>query len=144
MNFSFKQIDYLHPVLSEVIAPSIGNPTVDKISQVLESYKSNNSYIIGCFIDDDKLIAIIGIEVGFSKAVIKHISVLKEFRSQGIAKQLIQYVIEKLSLKEISAETDEDSVGFYRSLGFVCKAFKGSYSIRHECRKSFNGKVIND
>lgn len=29
MNFSFKQIDYLHP--PEVIAPSIGNPTVKKI-----------------------------------------------------------------------------------------------------------------
>jgi ribosomal protein S18 acetylase RimI-like enzyme len=127
MNFSFKQIDYLHP--PEVIAPSIGNPTVEKIQQILESYKSKDSYIIGYFIDD-KLIAIIGIKVEFSKALIKHISVLEEFRSQGIAKKLVQHVIEYFSLKEISAETDEESVGFYRSLAFVCKAFTGNYGIR--------------
>jgi hypothetical protein len=30
------------------------------------------------------------------------------------------------------------------SLGFACKAFKGSYSIRYEYRKSFNVEIIND
>jgi|GEM_PF-1591978 len=132
--FSFKQIDYSHPALLEVIAPSIGNPTVEKIQQILNSYKNDNYYIIGCFIDD-RLIAIIGIELISSKASINHISVLEEFRSQGIAKQLIQYVIEKFSLKEISAETDEESVGFYHNIGFICKSFKGNYGIRYECRK---------
>jgi len=59
--------------------------------------------------------------------------VVEEFRFQGIARKLIEYVINHFSLKTISAETDEESVRFYRSLGFICESFNSNYRIRYKC-----------
>ncbi|QQV74763.1 hypothetical protein H6P87_00303 [Rickettsia tillamookensis] len=128
----FRPVNFTEKNLDTLIADSIGNPTTEKISQVLESYNNTKLHLIGCFIEEN-LIGIIGIEVLPMQAIIKHISVLKTFRSQGIGKQLILYIISHFALKRIIVETDDDAVDFYRALGFNCEIFEGKYNQRYNC-----------
>ncbi|WP_052458477.1 GNAT family N-acetyltransferase [Rickettsia asembonensis] len=134
--FTFRVVNFTEKNLSILIADSIGNPTTEKISQVLESYKNTKLHLIGCFIEEN-LIGIIGIEVLSIQAIIRHISVLKTFRSQGIGKQLILYIISHFTLKKITAETDDSAVNFYRALGFNCKIFERKYNQRYNCSLHF-------
>lgn len=133
MNLSFKQISTSNPGLIEVIIPSIGNPTTEKIKQILASYNNKNHYIIGSFLDN-KLVGIIGTEINNNSAIIKHLSVLSEFRNQSIGSKLIQYISNYFSLKIIKTETDEDAIMFYQTLGFKCESFNGEYGVRYKCQ----------
>lgn len=130
--FTFKLVDFNEKNLDSLIADSMGNPTTEKINQVLESYKNNNQYLIGCFIEQN-LIGVIGVEILPSYATIRHISVLQNFRSQGIGQQLILHITKHFLLKTIIAETDEMAVDFYRLLGFNCEIFEGKYGKRYKC-----------
>lgn len=65
--------------------------------------------------------------------MIKHISVLEPYRNQGIGRALVNYVFQNFHFNEIEAETDEESVGFYRSLHFSCRPFQGKYNQRYHC-----------
>ena len=132
MKFVFKQINYLYPSLREVIALSVGSSTKEKIDRVLASYREDNNYIIGCLLDD-KLVALIGFECINQEGNIKHISVLDTYRFKGIARKLVEYVIKSFSLKNLLAETDEDSIIFYQKLGFIYNSFMGKYGLRYKC-----------
>lgn len=83
MNFNkdltFQKNSYFHPDLNAPIKFSIGNPTVEKIQQVLDSYKYENQYNIVCF-DKTELISVIGFERLQTNAKIRHISVLPKRR----------------------------------------------------------------
>ncbi|HJD58756.1 MAG TPA: hypothetical protein LFV92_06320 [Rickettsia endosymbiont of Ceroptres masudai] len=57
--FTFRVVNFTEKNLSILIADGIGNPTTEKISQVLESYKNTKLHLIGCFIEEN-LIGIIG------------------------------------------------------------------------------------
>ena len=132
--YLFEQIEASHPDLPEVITPSIGFPSLEKVQQVVEAYKSDDRRLIGCFLDQ-KLIGVIGVELSCPEATIKHISVLDNFRSQGIGKQLIHYAIICFSIDTLLAETDRESVSFYRTLGFECSEINGKQGIRYKCQK---------
>jgi len=129
---TFKPVTFQEKNLSILIADSMGNPTTEKINQILESYKNNNQYLIGYFIEQN-LIGILGVEILSTQANIRHISVLQNFRSQRIGKQLILYITKHFPLKTIIAETDEMAVDFYRTLGFNCEIFEGKYGKRYKC-----------
>ena len=46
-------VNFTEKNLSILITDSIGNPTTEKISQVLESYKNTKLHLIGCFIEEN-------------------------------------------------------------------------------------------
>lgn len=138
MTLTFKQVHPNDLHLIEVILPSIGNPTKEKVQHILESYQADDHRLIGTIIND-RIVGIIGIKLNKNTAIIKHISILESFRKQGIARKLVQHIIDYFSLKELYAETDEDAVGFYRSLGFKCKEADGKYGVRYQCQ--FNKKL---
>jgi ribosomal protein S18 acetylase RimI-like enzyme len=83
-------------------------------------HQADDHHLIGGIIND-RLVGIIGAKLNKNATTIKHISVLEEFRKQGIAKKLIQYVIDYFALKDLYADTDGKTIGFYRSLGFKCR-----------------------
>lgn len=132
MQIIFKEIDLFIADLAEIIAPSIGNPTKEKVQNILENYQAEDHYLMGAIIND-KLVGIIGIKLNKNTATIKHISVLEEFRKQGIARKLVQHLMDHFSLTIIKADTDKDAVEFYRSLGFKCEEFSTEYGIRYKC-----------
>jgi ribosomal protein S18 acetylase RimI-like enzyme len=131
-----KQITSGHKDLEQVIKSSIGNPTNAKIKEVLKSYDQQNRCLIGSFYLDE-LIAIIGFEVEDkipnTDVIIKHISVLDKYRSRGVGRLLIDYLIKNFSFKLIAAETDNDAIDFYRKLAFKCKPIQNHGNLRYYC-----------
>lgn len=126
-------IDASHPQLHEIITPCIGNPTNTKIQKIIQNYKTLNHHLIGCLLNNN-LIGVIGFQFIDSKAIIKHISVHSEYRHKKIGKDLIHYAIKYFTITLITAETDDESVGFYKKLGFQCNTFENSYGIRYHCK----------
>ena len=65
------------------------------------------------------------------------IAVSDNARRKGIGKQLIQRVMETEHLERIKAQTDEDSIGFYRKCGFSEEKTVVEYSdgpaVRYNC-----------
>lgn len=131
-NITFKPINPEHPLLGSVISASIGSPSAEKIAQVLQNYKQQNQFLIGAFASKN-LIAVIGFELKGTQAIIKHISVSDDFKKHGIGNCLIQKVIKDHVLSSILLETDDESVGFYKKLGFKCEPFDSEYGNRYRC-----------
>jgi ribosomal protein S18 acetylase RimI-like enzyme len=115
-----------------VISSSIGTPTTAKITRILQGYKLPNQFLIGAFALET-LVAIIGFELNGPQATIKHISVLKDFRKHGIGNALIQKLIKEYAPNIVILETDDESVDFYKKIGFTCEPFGDKYGIRYRC-----------
>lgn len=68
---------------------------------------------------EDDVIGCIGIEFFGSKhCEIKHIAVSINHRGEGIGSKMISFIKDKYSLSFISAETDKNTVNFYKNYGF--------------------------
>ncbi|WP_197061399.1 GNAT family N-acetyltransferase [Halobacillus sp. BBL2006] len=69
------------------------------------------------------------------KAVIQQIAVSPNYRNQGIGERMIEFFLEQYNLRELSAETDGDAVGFYQKLGFEVKCLGEKYKgvTRYRC-----------
>jgi ribosomal protein S18 acetylase RimI-like enzyme len=134
-NLTFEAVNPAYPLLGSVISSSIGSPTPEKIAQVLQSYQRPNQFLIGAF-SSRNLIAVIGFELNSMHATIKHISVVDEFKKQGIGKSLIHSLIKDYTPSTVSLETDKESVDFYKKLGFICKPFASKYGTRYRCSAS--------
>jgi ribosomal protein S18 acetylase RimI-like enzyme len=131
-NIIFERITPEYPRLSCVVSSSIGLPTPEKIAQVLESYQQPNQFLMGAF-STKNLIAVIGFQLKDTQATIKHISVLNEFKMQGVGKSLVHRLIRDYKPSTVSLETDGEAVEFYEKLGFICQIFNGEHGSRYRC-----------
>ena len=65
------------------------------------------------------------------------IAVPEKLRRRGIGRRLIQYAMESERLERINAQTDDDSVGFYRKCGFALEKIVVDYPdgsvVRYNC-----------
>ena len=70
-------------------------------------------------------------------AEIVGIAVSDNARRKGIGKQLIQRVMESENLESIKAQTDDDSIGFYRKCGFsderIVIEYPDGSAVRYNC-----------
>ena len=119
--------------LPSVIYGAIGNPTENKVLEVVESYKDSDHSIIGAFIGDI-LVGILGLCKTSKVVTIRHISVHLKYQRQGIGTLLLEEVKKQHEGYKIMAETDTESVNFYTKSGFTCHEFKGPYgNLRYKC-----------
>jgi GrpB-like predicted nucleotidyltransferase (UPF0157 family) len=133
-----------HPALQSLILGSIGNPTEEKLRSVLNGYNNENCFLLGCFYEKI-LIGIIGIkqEVDY-KFIIKHISVCSEHRLHGIGQKLVAEVMARFRVNKLVAETDAESVSFYRAIGFDCQEFSGEHGQRYICTMSHDNIFLEE
>ena len=120
--------------LPGVISFSIGYPTKDKILEVIASYKNVDNQLYGAYLNN-QLISIIGLSSNPDQAItVRHISTLPEFRGCRVGTLLLNNIKENYVNCKMYAETDEESVGFYRKHGFKCTPFQGKHSnLRFSC-----------
>jgi ribosomal protein S18 acetylase RimI-like enzyme len=122
--------------LSNVIKFSVGNSSDSKLLDVIKSYNNYKNQLFGAYLNK-KLIGVVGIEQIMLKIRIRHISVLPEFRRLGIGRLLLKFVKDSyasLDQLTISAETDEEALGFYLKSGYSCVQIQGQYkNIRYSC-----------
>lgn len=77
------------------------------------------------------------------------IAVSDDSRRQGIGKKLIQRVMESENLESVTAQTDDDSIDFYRKCGFSEEKFVIEYpdgsAVRYNCvlHKRTNSSLLS-
>ena len=78
-----------------------------------------------------------GLKYADTVAKIIGIAVSDKLRCRGIGRHMIQFAIKSESLERIEAQTDDDSVGFYRKCGFAAERIIVDYpdgsAVRYNC-----------
>jgi len=119
--------------LPSVIYGAIGNPSPEKVLEVIGSYKNSDHIIIGAFIGDI-LVGVLGLFKTSEVITIRHVSVPLHYQKQGIGTLLLEEVKKQYEGCKIVAETDAESVDFYAKSGYTCHEFKGQYgNLRYKC-----------
>ena len=96
------------------------SPVKEKLSKASENYHDNENIFPFAIFDEDNISGIIVVQKIDREAYeIIDIDVDSDYRKQGIASKLIDYIIKKFKIKTLFVETDDDTVGFYGKYGFI-------------------------
>ncbi len=118
----------------EILKYSQFNPTKEKLSKLMQKYHEDKDVFPFASFDGDKISGVIVVQkIENETYEIIDIAVDENYRGQGIASKLIDYVIEKLNIKILFAETDDDAVGFYEKYGFKTENIKNKEYTRYKC-----------
>lgn len=101
-----------------------GNP--DRLRAQLDQYFTGNANLAGAF-NGEHLVGILGFLVEDSVVVLKHIATEPSSRKLQVGRLLVEWLATRHPDFTITAETDTDSVGFYRRLGFTVTALGDKY-----------------
>ncbi|QSO54154.1 GNAT family N-acetyltransferase [Alicyclobacillus curvatus] len=112
----------------EILRGALYHLTSDKMEAVLSSvYVAPNTCLFG-LLPGERIVAVMGIRCyRQSVAEILHIAVDEESRGKGYGRRIIQLVVQKEALTDLSAETDGDAAGFYERCGFSVKSLGEKY-----------------
>ena len=67
-------------------------------------------------------------------AEILDIAVKPEYQGQGIGSMLIDYIFSKFAVSKITAETDDDTINFYKKYGFIIADTKVAFDTKRYVR----------
>ena len=113
------------PAILNIFADCMYMPTPEKLRLRAAEYMGNDSMRLFGAYDGGKIAGVIAVEARQTgPAEIKGIAVDSNFRKRGIGGALIRRVCETLCVAELTAETDDDAVGFYERCGFVSEKFQ--------------------
>ncbi|WEK56004.1 MAG: GNAT family N-acetyltransferase [Candidatus Cohnella colombiensis] len=122
------------PEIQELISYAVF-PDPEQLNHVIAQYQSVQSgqEIFGYTSDDDEddqtIIGIIGSILNDQKVLtIQHIAVLPEDRGKGYGRGMILELLHMKQPTTIVAETDEEAVQFYRSIGFTIASLGEVYA----------------
>jgi len=92
----------------------------DKLSRTIEQYQSNSNLEIYGYEAEGEVIGILGMKV-LEKSIlhILHLSIHPDYRGLGYGRGVLMEMIEWKKPVQLIAETDEESVDFYRNIGFT-------------------------
>ena len=128
-----------------IYAPCMYQPTFDGFVAQIEEYFSDPSVkIFVCEIEGEKAGILVLKEVCTSgdadvdpEAEILGIAVKESLQKKGIGKDMVYQVMEAEGLPKITAQTDDDAIGFYRNSGFEAERVVIEYpdgeAIRYNC-----------
>ena len=120
-----------------IYASCMYHPTYEKYKAQMEDYLSDPSVNIFVCISNGKKTGIMILNLSGDVAEIIGIAVSSNDRRKGAGKQMIQCVMEAMDLQSIKAQTDDDSIGFYRKCGFSGKRVVIEYpdgaAVRYDC-----------
>ncbi|MDI4646108.1 GNAT family N-acetyltransferase [Cohnella hashimotonis] len=103
-------------------------PDPDRIVKAINEYKENARLHIQGYEDNGEIIGIIGYESDDDRiATIRHIAVHPDERGKGYGRGMVLHLIDAAEPERIEAETDEEGVNFYRSIGFTVHSLGEKY-----------------
>ena len=102
-----------------IYASCMYHPTYEDYKSQMKDYSSDSSVKVFVCENRGKKTGMIVLKLSDVAAEIIGIAVSDNARRKGIGKQLIQSVMESENLESIKAQTDADSIGFYRKCGFT-------------------------
>ncbi|TVX95325.1 GNAT family N-acetyltransferase [Cohnella terricola] len=103
-------------------------PDPEKLEAAIEAYKADPGLELYGHEEEGELIGVAGFRMDSEGQLnIEHIAVAPNHRGLGYGRGLILETIEIKSPAIIVAETDEESVNFYRSIGFEIESLGEIY-----------------
>ena len=90
-------------------------------------FSKTTPHLVGLYLNEE-IIAFAGFKVGKTKAVLKNLFVLKEYRGKGLARQLTEFrisVLKSIGVKKIEANLTKASLNLHLKNGAkVVKRYK--------------------
>lgn len=126
------------PAIRALISFSIGNPTPEKLDQICQRYRRDPYWKIMGFEQNGVVLGCIGMEVvDNSQCFIRCLSVMPCARRQGIGRSMLMYMAQITGVTHLTAETDNEAMGFYSKCGFQVESLGELYPgvERFECVK---------
>jgi len=107
-----------HEILA-LMKPSVFDPTPERLKRRAEKYSADkNTFVYACKIDG-VYAGIVVLKTENGTAEILDIAVNPKYRKKGLGKSLIDFIFNQFPIDTITAETDDDAVGFYKKCGFA-------------------------
>ncbi len=103
----------------ELLAPSVYNPTPEKLLNRAKKYQSNDNTHIYTYSQNGKRLGIVVFEITAKEATILDIAVNPDVQGRGIGSKLIDFICNSFDISRIVAETDDGAVDFYQKYGFT-------------------------
>lgn len=117
-----------------LLAPSVFNPTPERLLSRVEKYQANDKTKAHAYSENGEYKGIVVFEIKDNTAEILDIAVKPECQGKGIGSKLIDYIFSLFSIDKITAETDDDAIGFYKKYGFTVTDKKlNRGTIRYVC-----------
>ncbi|WP_256762126.1 GNAT family N-acetyltransferase [Cohnella sp. WQ 127256] len=113
--------------IQEIVEYSVYSDS-EKLVETIEAYKNDPELELYGYEVEGEVIGIIGVRLNVKKELqIEHIAITPDNRGLGYGRGIILEVIELKAPTLITAETDEDSVNFYRNIGFEIESLGEKY-----------------
>lgn len=103
----------------ELLIPSVFNPTPERLLNRAKRYQENKNTHIYAYCDNGEYKGIVVFEIKDKAATISDIAVKPEYQGKGIGSKLIDFIFNQFEVNKVTAETDDDAIGFYEKYGFV-------------------------
>lgn len=130
--------------LYSILAPSVFNPTPERLLNRAEKYQKNKKTGAYAYKDAGEYKGIIVFEIVNSSATILDIAVKPECQRNGIGSKLIDFIFNQFEIDKVIAETDDDAVEFYKKCGFIITHVKELSGIkRYICEFSSVSRHYN-
>ena len=120
-----------------IYASCMYHPTYGKYRAQMEGWLSDPSVKVYVCENDSMKTGMTVLRIADGAAEIVGIAVSGDSRRKGIGKRLIRSVMDSEDLESLKAQTDEDSIGFYRKCGFTEEKTVVEYpdgpAVRYDC-----------
>ena len=103
----------------KLLAPSVFNPAPERLLSRAEKYQADDKVKVYAYSENGEHKGIIAVKINEQTAEILGIAVKPEYQGKGICSMLIDYIFSKFAVSKITAETDNDAIGFYKKYGFT-------------------------
>ena len=108
----------------DLLAPSVFNPTSERLLSRAEKYQADEKVKVYAYSERGEYKGNIVFKIKDKTAEILDIAVKPEYQGKGIGSRLINYIFSKFQVNKITAETDDDAIGFYKKYGFTVAGTK--------------------
>lgn len=106
------------PEVLTLLKPIVYNPTPERLKHRAEKYSADKKINVYACKIDGVYAGIVVFKTENDTAEILNIAVKPEYRKNGIGRSLIDFIFNQFSVDTITAETDDEAVGFYKRCGF--------------------------
>ncbi|TMV44999.1 GNAT family N-acetyltransferase [Paenibacillus mesophilus] len=124
-------IDIHSKLRDDAVAELLGQsvfPDPERIEEAIRTYESGAGHELYGTEEEGAVVALAGFTMDDAGGlVIKHIAVRPDYRGKGYGRDLVLGLIELKHPRWIAAETDDEAVGFYRSIGFTIESLGEKY-----------------
>lgn len=119
ISFANVKASLFDPEVLTLLAPSVYNPTPERLKHRAEEYAADSNVKAYACKNSEKYIGIVVFVTENGITEILDIAVKPEYRKHGIGRKLIDFIFTQFPIDNITAETDDKAVGFYKKCGFA-------------------------